>query len=55
MQFGLSRLHFFFPLFRSLYGNRALLMGRVDRRPLQPNTEKSPQRLMRAMHAGKIL
>lgn len=54
MQFGLSCLHFLFSLFGSLYGNRALLMGRVDRRPLEPNTVKSPQ-LMRAMHAGKIL
>ncbi len=53
MQFGLFRLCFFFPLFESLYGNRALLTGRVDSRPLRPNTEKSPQLLMRAMHAGK--
>lgn len=55
MQFGLSCSPFFFPLFGRLYGNRALLTGRVDRRLLRPNTEKSPQLLMRAKHAGKTL
>lgn len=55
MQFGLHRSRFFFPLFGRLYGNVALLTGRVDRRPRRPNTQKSPQLLMKAMHAGKIL
>lgn len=55
MQFGLGRLRFFFPLFGSLHGNGALLMGCVDRRRPVPNREKSPEVLMRATCAGKTV